>query len=354
LRDPGRRLAGGPALKSSKNRGPKPPAAVADRNGPAGADGGPAPRHFLDLRGLTPESARSLLDRASALKAEGGRGVSPPLAGKTLGLVFEKPSLRTRVSFEAACARLGGNSIFIRGKDAGIGVRESVADFARVVSQYVDALAVRTFGHSLLEELVEYASIPIINALSDDAHPCQAMADMLTLAELKPDLAGLKLAFIGDGNNVAMSLAEAAALLGVEFVLACPEGYEDPEAFARAFAARFPGAELAVTHDPRAAADGADAVYTDVWASMGQEHEADSRREIFAPFQVDEELMDAARPDAVFLHCLPAHRGEEVASGVLDGPRSRVFRQAANRMYFQMALLESLVQDRSAEDRLRF
>ena len=308
----------------------------------------------MDLRGLTPERARGLLDRASALKAGGGRSAAPPLLGKTLGLVFEKPSLRTRVSFEAACTRLGGNSIFIRGKDVGMGIRESVADFARVVSQYVDVLAVRTFAHATLEELAGYASIPIVNALSDDSHPCQAMADMLTLAELKGGLPGRRLAFIGDGNNVAMSLAEASALLGVDFVLACPKGYEYPEGFVEAFAARFPEVPLHVVHDPREAARDADAVYADVWASMGQEHEADQRRETFAPFQVDEELMDAARADAVFLHCLPAHRGEEVTSGVLDGPRSRVFQQAANRMYFQMALLEWLVQDRSAEDRLRF
>jgi len=266
--------------------------------------------------------------------------------------VFEKPSLRTRVSFETAFTRLGGSSIFLRGKDVGMGVRESVADFARVISQYVDALAVRTFAHSTLEELASYAAIPVVNALSDDAHPCQAMADMLTLRELKGTLEGRKLTFVGDGNNVAMSLAEAAALLGVEFVLACPEGYEYPEAFTTAFAARFPGSTLQVSNDPNAAAADADAVYSDVWASMGQEHEADQRREIFAPFQVDEELMACAKPDAVFLHCLPAHRGEEVTSGVLDGPRSRVFQQAANRMYFQMALLEWLVDDRSAADRL--
>lgn len=266
--------------------------------------------------------------------------------------MFEKPSLRTRVSFETAFTRLGGSSIFLRGKDVGMGVRESVADFARVISQYVDALAVRTFAHSTLEELASYAAIPVVNALSDDAHPCQAMADMLTLRELKGSLEGRKLTFVGDGNNVAMSLAEAAALLGVEFVLACPEGYEYPEAFTTAFAARFPGSTLQVSNDPNVAAADADAVYSDVWASMGQEHEADQRREIFAPFQVDEDLMARAKPDAVFLHCLPAHRGEEVTSGVLDGPRSRVFQQAANRMYFQMALLEWLVDDRSAADRL--
>ncbi|AMV39782.1 ornithine carbamoyltransferase [Planctomyces sp. SH-PL62] len=312
------------------------------------------PRHFLDLKGIDGDRARALLDRAVALKE--GRlepGWTPPLLGRSLGLVFEKPSLRTRVSFETAFARLGGSSIFLRGKDVGMGVRESVADFARVISQYVDALAVRTFAHATLEELAEYATVPVVNALSDDAHPCQAMADMLTLLELKGSLPGIKLGFVGDGNNVAMSLAEAAALLGVDFVLACPEGYEYPEAFTAAYAARFPDAPLRVSNDPRDAADGADALYTDVWASMGQEHEADQRREIFSPFQVDEELMAAAKPDAVFLHCLPAHRGEEVASNVLDGPRSRVFQQAANRMYFQMALLEWLVRDRSAADRLR-
>ena len=298
----------------------------------------------MDLRETTVDEARALLQRALTLKTDrNALGERPPLQGRTLGLVFEKPSLRTRVSFEAAFTRLGGSSIFLRGKDVGMGVRESVADFARVVSQYIDVLAVRTFAHAKLEELARHASIPIVNALSDDAHPCQAMADMLTLLELKGKLDGLRLAFIGDGNNVAMSLARASALLGVDFVLACPPGYEYPAAFKADFARRFPGVELRIEHDPKAAADGADAVYTDVWASMGQESEADQRREIFAPFQVDEDLMAAARGDAVFLHCLPAHRGEEVSSGVLDGPQSRVFQQAANRMYFQMALLEWLV-----------
>lgn len=270
-------------------------------------------------------------------------GQHPPLPGRTLGLVFEKPSLRTRVSFEAAFTRLGGSSIFLRGKDVGMGVRESVADFARVISQYIDVLAVRTFAHAKLEELAKHATIPIINALSDDAHPCQAMADMLTLLELKGRVEGLKLAFIGDGNNVAMSLARASALLGVDFVLGCPPGYEFPADFQADFQRRYPKVDLRIENDPKAAAEGADAVYTDVWASMGQESEADQRREIFAPFQVDAKLMTVARDDAVFLHCLPAHRGEEVSSGVLDGPQSQVILQAANRMYFQMALLESLV-----------
>jgi ornithine carbamoyltransferase len=301
-------------------------------------------RHFVDLWDLSPEEARALLTRAVAIKTDGdGPRRSTPLLGRSLGLVFEKPSLRTRVSFEAGFARLGGSSIFLRGKDVGIGVRESVADFARVISQYVDALAVRTFAHATIEELARHATIPIVNALSDDAHPCQAMADMLTILEIKGRLEGIKLAFVGDGNNVARSLALASALLGVEFVLACPPGYEFPRAFADRFAARFPGVPLKSTNDPREAARNADAVYTDVWASMGQESEADQRREVFAPYQVDEKLMARARPDALFLHCLPAHRGEEVTSAVLDGPQSRVIPQAANRMYFQTALLEWLV-----------
>ncbi len=298
----------------------------------------------MDLFDVSSEEARTLLTRSIELKSGGAEPRrTPPLLGRSLGLVFEKPSLRTRVSFEAAFARLGGSSIFLRGKDVGIGVRESVADFARVLSQYVDALAVRTFAHATIEELVRHASIPIVNALSDDAHPCQAMADVMTILEFKDRLEGVKLCFVGDGNNVARSLAVASALLGVEFVLACPPGYDFPPAFKTRFADRFPGVPLRSSNDPREAAADADAVYTDVWASMGQESEADHRREIFAPYQVDEKLMARALPDALFLHCLPAHRGEEVASGVLDGPQSRVIPQAANRMYFQMALLEWLV-----------
>ena len=285
-----------------------------------------------------------LLDRTVRLKRGeiDGRRTSL-LLGRTLGLVFEKPSLRTRVSFEAAMARLGGNSIFLRGKDVGIGVRESVADFARVISQYVDALAVRTFSQSVVEELASHASVPVINALSDSAHPCQAMADMVTILEECGSLAGKKLVFVGDGNNVASSLALAAALLGLDFVLASPPGYEFPAEFSAEFKAAFPQAALKVEHDPRKAVKGADVVYTDVWASMGQEHEADLRREVFKPFQVDEALMGKARPGAIFLHCLPAHRGEEVTSAVLDGPQSRVIPQAANRMHFQMALLTWLL-----------
>jgi ornithine carbamoyltransferase len=247
--------------------------------------------------------------------------------------------MRTRVSFEAAIAQLGGNAIFLNGKDVGMGVRESVADFARVISQYVDALAVRTFGQATVEELAEHATIPVVNALSDAAHPCQALADMMTIREALGRPGGIRLTFVGDGNNVARSLAVASDLLGLEFVLACPSGYAFPHEFAARFAASFPSVPLRVEHDPRRAVVGADVIYTDVWASMGQEDEAEHRRCIFEPFRVDDDLMGQARPDVIFLHCLPAHRGEEVTSEVLDGPRSLVIPQAANRLHFQKALL---------------
>jgi ornithine carbamoyltransferase len=303
-------------------------------------------RHFVDLLDLTPDEARELLARASELKREHADGVRAPyLPGRTLGLIFEKPSLRTRVSFEAAIAQLGGNAVFLRDKDVGMGSRESTADFARVISQYVDALAVRTFAHATVEELARHATVPIVNALSDAAHPCQALADMLTLREAFGRLEGLNLVFVGDGNNVARSLALAAGLFGVQFVLAAPPGYEFPEAFRTAFRKKFGQLPLVVDHDPANALIGADAVYTDVWASMGQEGEAEQRRQAFEPFQVNEALIARAKPEAVFLHCLPAHRGEEVTTAVLDGPRSRVLPQAANRLHFQKALLLWLMLD---------
>ena len=297
-------------------------------------------RHFVDLFDTSPAEARSLLDLAIELKRDDRRGRRDPvLAGRSLGMVFEKPSLRTRVSFEAAIAQLGGNAIVLRGEDVGLGVRESIADFARVISVYVDAFAVRTYAHATVEELARHATIPVINALSDAAHPCQAMADLLTIREELGRLEGARLAFVGDGNNVARSLAVASALLGLDFVLACPEGYAFPDDFRARFAAAFPDIRLAIEHDPARAVAGADAVYTDVWASMGQESEADRRRSDFRPFQVDSTLIARARPDAIFLHCLPAHRGEEVTAEVLDGPRSRIILQAANRLHFQKALL---------------
>lgn len=297
-------------------------------------------RHFLELFSLSPDEARGLIDRALARKHdEASQGREPILAGRTLGLLFEKPSLRTRVSFEAAIAQLGGYAIFLNNQDVGLGRRESVSDFSRVISQYVDALAVRTYAHATVRELAEHASIPVINALCDSAHPCQAMADMMTIREEIGRLDGVRLAFVGDGNNVARSLAVASALLGLDFVLACPEGYAFPEEFQAAYAESFGGRSLEVLHDPVQGVQGADVVYTDVWASMGQEAQAEERRAVFTPFRVDESLMEHANPSAIFLHCLPAHRGEEVAASVLDGPRSRVIPQAANRLHFQKELL---------------
>jgi ornithine carbamoyltransferase len=297
-------------------------------------------RHFVDLFELPADNARDLLQRAAELKRDEQRGQRPLyLSGRTLGLIFEKPSLRTRVSFEAAIAQLGGSAIFLSGKDVGMGSRESLHDFARVISQYVDALAVRTYAHATVEELARHATIPIINALSDQAHPCQALADMLTIQEALGGLDGVKLVFVGDGNNVARSLAQASALLGLEFVLAAPAGYEFPDDFRARFEGTFPDSPLTVLNDPRAAVRGAQVVYTDVWASMGQEGEAEQRRAAFQPFQVNAALLSGLPREAIFLHCLPAHRGEEVTSDVLDGPRSMVIPQAANRLHFQKALL---------------
>jgi ornithine carbamoyltransferase len=311
-------------------------------------------RHFVDLFDLSPTEARELLDRAIELKRQVNQGRRPALlAGRTLGMVFDKPSLRTRVSFEAAIAQLGGNAIFLRGKDVGLGSRESVADFSRITTLYVDALAVRTFAHATVEELARHAAVPVINALSDSAHPCQALADMLTIREHLGATDGVKLAFVGDGNNVARSLAVASALLGVEFVLACPDGYAFPAGFTARLAASFPRVRLQVEQDAKQAVSGAHVVYTDVWASMGQESEAEPRRRAFARFQVNDELLNRARADAIFLHCLPARRGEEVTSEVLDGNRSRVIPQAANRLHLQKALLVWLLNADRPVDAIR-
>ncbi len=309
-------------------------------------------RHFIDLFDVSAVEAADLLDGAAALKRVDRRdGQRPPvLAGRTLGLVFDKPSLRTRVSFEAAITQLGGNALFLNGKDVGLGVRESVADFARVISQYVDALAVRTFSQTTIVELAKHATIPIINALSDSAHPCQAMADLLTVREALGPLDGLKFTFVGDGNNVARSLAQACACFGVRFVLACPPGYEYPADFTARFAEAHPEIPLTIEPDPRAAVRDADVVYTDVWTSMGQEAEVESRRTIFDPYRVDAALMALARPGSIFLHCLPARRGEEVTDEVLEGPASLVFPQAANRLHFQKALLAWLLRDHRADE----
>ncbi len=306
-------------------------------------------RHFLDLLDVSPEQARRLIDQSIRFKRDEERGHRPLLLqGRTLGLLFEKPSLRTRVSFEAAIARLGGNATFLRAEDVGLGNRESIVDFARVLSQYIDALAVRTFSHATLLGLARSGTIPVINALSNAAHPCQAMADVMTIEEVRGTLEGTKLVFVGDGNYVARSLATASALLGIQFVFSSPPGYELPSEFMARYAAKFPAATIVVEHDPQKAVEAADVVYTDVWTSMGQEQEAARRRAVFAPYQVNQRLLASAKPDVVFLHCLPAHRGEEVTSEVLDGPSSQAIHQAANRLHFQRALLVWLLADESA------
>ncbi len=272
-------------------------------------------------------------------KREGGR--RPLLAGKTLALVFEKPSLRTRVSFDVAMRHLGGDCIYLSPPEVGLGRRETPADVARVLSRYVDGIAARTFKTETVLELARYASVPVINALSDSEHPCQALADLLTIREKKGGLRGVTVAFIGDGNNVANSLCLAAALSGMHFRIASPAGYELSDAVVRqaeALAAGT-GATVEVSAGPEEAVAGADVVYTDVWASMGQEHEAGVRKEDFSGYTVDSALMSRARRDAIFMHDLPAHRGEEVTDEVMDGPQSVVFDQAENRMHAQKAVL---------------
>jgi ornithine carbamoyltransferase len=265
------------------------------------------------------------------------------LAGKVLGLVFEKPSLRTRVSFEAAMTHLGGSSIFLSSPDGAIGVRESVADFARTLSQYVDVVALRTYKHDTVEEFARYASCPVINALSDAAHPCQALADLLTVQEVFGDVKGRTLVFVGDGNNVARELAVGCGLLGARFILASPQGYGFDKPFLNCYEKHCHAGELIVNGDPYHSVDQADVIYTDVWASMGQEAEREERLKKFQSFQVNAALMAKAPPQARFMHCLPAHRGEEVTGDVLDGDKSVCFQQAGNRMHAQKVLLKWLL-----------
>jgi ornithine carbamoyltransferase len=295
-------------------------------------------RDFVSITDLSPEELDRLLTIAMGLK---DRARQTALVGKTLALVFEKPSLRTRVSFHVAMRHLGGDCIYLSPPEVGLGERETPADVARVLSRYVDCIAARTFRNETVEEIARFASVPVINALSDDEHPCQALADLLTVREKKGSLSGITLAFIGDGNNVANSLSLGAAMSGMHFRIASPEGYELPDEVATRAeeAARSTGGGVERLHDPEKAVAGADVVYTDVWASMGQEREAVERKEYFAGYRVDSRLMSGAKPDAIFMHDLPAHRGEEVTDEVIDGPQSVVFDQAENRLHAQKALL---------------
>jgi ornithine carbamoyltransferase len=295
-------------------------------------------RSLLSLRDLTPDELRLVIDTAVRLKRDGAGGLLP---GRALALVFEKPSLRTRVSFERAMQQLGGSAIYLSQAEVGIGVREPVKDIARVLSEYVDAIAARTFAQSTIVELDRYARVPVINALSDEEHPCQALADVLTIHERFGGVRDVRVAFIGDGNNVACSLMLAAAMLGARFVIASPPGYAPPGELleaARGFADRS-GGGVEVVREPRQAVVGANVVYTDVWTSMGQEDERSRRQRDFAGYQVSLSLLDDAAPDAVIMHDLPAHRGEEILDEAIESPRSIVFQQAGNRLHAQKALL---------------
>ena len=298
-------------------------------------------KHFLSCADVSREAALATFSTAAALKQRwkaGGRGA--PLAGRTLVLIFEKPSLRTRVTFEVGAVQLGARAVYLAGPEIGLGTRESVPDVARNLSRWVDGIAARVFAHKTLEELGRFATVPVINALSDLEHPCQAMADIFTLWERGVELKGLELAWIGDGNNVLNSLLFLSALTGVKVRAACPPGYEPAPAVLEA--CRALGGQLRVTTDAREAAEGADVLYTDVWISMGQEAEREKRLEAFQRYQVTDTLLRFASPKALVMHCLPAHRGEEITDAVLDGPQSIVLDQAENRLHVQKGIVMHL------------
>ncbi|HXZ29301.1 MAG TPA: ornithine carbamoyltransferase [Terriglobales bacterium] len=295
---------------------------------------------LLSIGDLSPAEVGGILNLAALVKARPAR-FRHALEGKQMVLMFEKPSLRTRLTFEAGMGALGGRSLFVDQTHSRIGARESLADVARNLERWVDVIVLRTFEHQTVVDMAAHAAIPVINGLSEVEHPCQALADYLTLQEKFHDLKNVRLAYVGDGNNVAHSLLLAAACLGSALTVATPKGYEPGAAIVRAAreVAAQTGARIELTHDPKAAVKGADAVYTDVWASMGQEAEQEERAAIFAPFQVNAKLMALAAPHAVFLHCLPAHRGSEVTDEVMDSPQSVVFDQAENRLHVQKAIL---------------
>jgi len=299
-------------------------------------------KDLLSIADLNRKEIEQLVEQAWRMKRE---GVSSLLSGRTLALLFEKPSLRTRVSFDLAMYQLGGHCIYLSPEEVGMGKREPAADVARVLSRYVDGIAARTFSQETLHILAAHSSVPVINALSDLEHPCEALSDLLTIYEKKGKLLGLTLTFIGDGNNVANSLLLCACLLGMNFHLASPPGYGIEGKVltkGKRFAIRS-GSQILLTTDPREAAKDADVIYTDVWVSMGQEAEAEKRRRTFSGYQVDNKLLRLAKRDVLFMHPLPAHHGEEISAGLLDDPRSVVFDQAENRLHLQKALLVKLL-----------
>jgi ornithine carbamoyltransferase len=297
-------------------------------------------RDFLAIPDFTRDELIALFDLAAAMKGRQYR--ETPLAGKTLGMIFAKSSTRTRVSFEVGAYQLGGHALFLSARDIQLGRGEPIRDTARVLSRYLDGIMIRTFDHADVEELARYASIPVINGLTDLLHPCQILADLLTIREWLGGWEGKAIAWVGDGNNMANSWINAAGRLGFELRLACPEGYDPDPAILERNRAKAP---IMLTRDPKAAVTGADVVNTDVWASMGQEAEQAERERAFQGYMVDDALMDRAAGGAIFLHCLPAHRGEEVADSVIEGPRSRVFDQAENRLHVQKALMATLMGD---------
>lgn len=302
-------------------------------------------RDLLSIHELAPDEIEKILRTALSLKRDGGG--HDLLRGKTLALIFEKPSLRTRVSFDVAMQELGGHAIYLSQSEVGLGQREPVADVARVLSRYVDVIAARTYSHQTLLDLARHSDIPVINALSDEEHPCQALADLLTVLERFETLRGVRLAFIGDGFNVAASLAEASALCGVSFAMAAPDGYSLPEPTRRLVEriAHENGGRADFYTSPTEAVRDADVVYTDVWASMGQEDSIAQRKEAFTGYAITANIMSLAKPNAIFMHDLPAHRGEEVMDDVIEGPQSVVFDQAENRLHAQKAILALTTSD---------
>jgi len=297
------------------------------------------PRHFLSLLDLKPEELRKLIKRASELKAIQHRGdIHESLRNKVLGMIFEKSSTRTRVSFEAGMAQLGGSALFLSPRDTQLGRGEPIEDTARVLSRMVDCIMIRTFDHEMIERFAAFSQVPVINGLTDLVHPCQLLADMQTYLEHRGDIRGRTVVWVGDGNNMCHSYINAARQFDFQLRIACPAGY-DPEPAILDPA----GDRCEIIRDPMAAAAGADLIVTDVWASMGQEEEQAKREAAFAGFQVSAEMMAAAKPDALFMHCLPAHRGEEVAAEVIDRPDSVVWDEAENRLHAQKALLEFLL-----------
>ncbi len=298
------------------------------------------PRHLISIHDLSAAEVAGLFRLAAAVKAR-PRDHAAALAGKSLGMIFEKSSTRTRVSFEVGMVQLGGHALFLSSRDIQLGRGEPIGDTAKVLSRYIDGIMARTFAHQTVVDLARFGSVPVINGLTDDLHPCQALADYFTLGEVFGELRGRKIAYVGDGNNMAHSLLFGGAKVGMDVAVASPAGYTVKPHYvelARQDAAAA-GTRIQLTADPYEAVQGASCVYTDVWASMGQEAEAQQRLQAFRGFQVDARLMAAAKPEAVFLHCLPAHRGEEVAAEVADGPQSRIFDEAENRLHVQKAIL---------------